>query len=650
MAKKLPELDSGAGLGSIDSILNNQSVSDLSWLDVDPEEYRALEALPKQNLDIIPELSRALTHEGQDSRVPARIPLRQNTIVNTNPLERVSPPSRSSIASIGSRVATYVMAGLDSKTLEQRLRLEFSSEDLARAASSIREVFLERGLLGNVYVNSSHFPRCAQEGTHRKFVAKHCKRSLFVLSKPECTGCVHNKQGRCASFKKRIVDTVPYDEKTFNHYLPTLVRERRASVPTKVKLDDSVRREKLRLAFLKSPIIKTEAVQKIQQRDLPAKVNLTEADVRDFWARRAAASEVEPLPSPIFLLAAKRIMTGGANAKSLLASSDSHVRTLAFEHGILGHTYLDADALGGPREALDLIKSKGLSPDFVLLRSASSDIRSSDALNELSKVTSVVSKRPEINKETFISACERAVRQGRMASEQLNSVLKNVKDNSNWMRLTSQVNLYTPVEAPRVSSAQGASQGSFHYGDTSTPSVSFVDGEEVRRFISHLMNTGLSGKNLQTKILARYSREDLRKVPEIGRSLAAEDGVQGFYFVDPSAYKDYGKGCIEGSKLFRKQSSDKNTKYILAGASCTGCMHQTAPSWCNKYAKKIARNIPDSVRREAADRRKLPVIMDRAPIHNPVSEFELQSELPIDLNGSRASGLDISITSPKISS
>ena len=43
-----------SGLGDIDHILCNQGVSDLSWLAIDEEDYRAHETLPKQNLDIIP--------------------------------------------------------------------------------------------------------------------------------------------------------------------------------------------------------------------------------------------------------------------------------------------------------------------------------------------------------------------------------------------------------------------------------------------------------------------------------------------------------------------------------------------------------------------------------------------------------------------
>lgn len=653
MPSKLPELSGASGLGEIDDLLHNQSVSDLSWLDVDTDDYRAHEALPKQNLDWIPEVTKALMEDERDPRVPMRIPLRRNTIVNSNPLERPRPPVRSSRASITNRTAAYAMVGLKPDQIRARLASEFGPEDLQAAQDDINGVLSESGVLGNVYVNASHFPRCAQIGAHREFVAKHGKRALFVLSKPGCAGCVHNAGGRCASFKKRIVDQVPYDEATYAHYLPQLVSERRASAadappgPGSLEMSDRERKERLRAAFTRSPApSRPDPVQTIQHRARPSKPSITEQDVQDFWKRRSSAGASEPMPSPIYLMAAKRIMLGTADARPLVASSDPEVRKLAFEHGLLGHTYLDGDALGGPRAALDLISSRDLCPDFVLLRKAYSDPTSADALPKLSQLTKVTSVRPPIGREAFVRACSRAHAAGRMSSEQMESAVKNAKDGSPWARLTSQANLYVPPAVSPATAASSAPRGSFYHGDTSGFRDSPMDSDEVRRTIAHMMNTGLYGKALRSAILARYTRSDLAKVPEVGRALAADDGVQGFYFVDPTVYRDYGKGCSDGSKLFRKQGADR----VLAGSSCTGCMHQTAPSWCNKYAKQIIRQVPEAERRQAAERRNLPLApSSQAPITNPVEEYGLAADLPVDLSGSKAKDVEIVIASPEVS-
>ena len=653
MAKKVPEV-SWEGLGDITELFESQGVSDLGWLNVTEEDYRAAEAMPKQNLDIIPELQEALTYE-DDMRVPSLIPLRPHTVVNSNPLDRPAPPARTQSSIVG-RVSAFVMAGMQADQIQKRLQLEFSVGQLRAAANGIRDILMERGVLGTVYINASHFPKCAQKGPHRQFAARFAKRALFILAKDECGGCVHGKGGKCGSFGKRIVDEVPYTQRVYAHYLPQLASERRIAAddvpsaadyrPGGLPMSDRERKERLRAAFNRAPIAMSAGpVMTVRQQARPVRPTITEQDRQDYRDRQAIAADVDPMPSPIYLLAARKIMAGSVDPSSLVASSDPEVRRLAHEHGILGHTYLDADALGGVRSTIDLIRARGLNPDFVLVRQASMDVRSSEAYASLMKLTTeIVSRRLDIGRALFISACNRAREHGRMTEQQTDMAVKNAPDGSDWIRLTAQANLYRAPERGRLVNVSMAPRGKLYYGEpgrilSSAP----MDPEEIRRTISHYMNTGLSGKRLQATILKRYSHDDLRQVPEVGRRLAADDGVQGVYFVDPTAYRDYGRGCSDGAK-FRK----REVPYIFAGSSCTGCRNQTAPAWCNKYSKKIIRQVPEKIRQMAAERRRLPVVIEQAPVTNPVEEWQLSSELPVDLDGSKSRSIEITIPSGEL--
>ncbi len=651
--KKVPEV-SWEGLGDITEIFESQGVSDLGWLNVTEEDYRAAEAMPKQNLDAIPELQEALTYD-DDMRVPSLIPLRPHTVVNSNPLDRPAPPARTPSSIVG-RVSTYVMSGMAAKQIQERLQLEFSVGQLRAAADDIRDVLMERGALGNIYVNAAHFPKCAQKGPHRQFVARFAKRALFVLAKDECGGCVHGRGGKCGSFGKRIVDKVPYTQRVYAHYLPQLASERRVAAedvpsaadyrPGGLPMSDRERKERLRAAFNRAPIVMSAGpIMTIRQQARPARPTITEQDRQDYRDRQAAAADVDPMPSPIYLLAARKIMAGLADPASLIASSDPEVRQLAHEHGILGHTYLDADALGGIRSTIDLIRARSLSPDFVLLRRISTDIRESDAYAYLTKLTTkVVSRRQAPNQMSFIAACSRAHEHGRMTEQQMEAAVRNAPDGSDWARLTAQANLYRAPEQGRPVNVSMAPRGRLYYGEPGRDlSSAPMNPEEVRRTISHFMNTGLYGKQLQAAILKRYSREDLRQVPEVGRQLALDDGVQVAYFIDPTAYRDYGKGCVDGSKLRKR-----DIPYIFAGFSCTGCRSQTAPSWCNKYAKRIIRQVPEKIRREASERRQLPVVVEQAPVENPVEKWELSSELPVDLDGAKSRPIEVTIPSREV--
>lgn len=154
-----------------------------------------------------------------------------------------------------------------------------------------------------------------------------------------------------------------------------------------------------------------------------------------------------------------------------------------------------------------------------------------------------------------------------------------------------------------------------------------------------MMNSGLSGRRLVSAVLGRYSRSDLSQVPQVGASLAADDGVQGSYFIDPTAYPDYGRGCSTGAESLRR----RRVPHVLAGSSCTGCRYQTHPGWCSKYAKNLIRQVPDSVRAEAAERRRLPVVSDRAPVENPVEKYELSSDFVLDPRPAPRAAPDVSL-------
>jgi len=638
--KKLPDLQD-RGLGDLTHLMHNQSVSDLSWLDIDPEEYRRQEALPKQNLDMIPELAQALSQE--EDGVPQMIPLRPQTIVNTNPLEYTDPVSPRSGLGVDPRkveiqLAHHIMAGLSDSLIEKNLKSEFSSSQIRSASVNARQLLGERHLLGKVYINASHFPRCAQRGSHKDFVRKHASKALYVLAKDECNGCVHNNCGNCSVFKKRIVSSVPYDEYTFAHYLTGLVAEKRlipeetANIPT----DSEGRKKLLELGFSRSPAF-ARSVQTIQYQNTEKKTDaVTMDDIRGYMARQASRGP-DPMPSSIYLVAAKKLQHGVISSDSLAASSNPEIRKLASEYGIIGHTYLDADALGGCAAALDFINKKRVRPSFVLLRSTDAEV-SSKPFTELAQITKVTANYPKLGKEHLINALELAVTQNRISAKNAQSVLKKASDDIDWPSLIAQVNLFTPEPRTKTPQYQGPKIRGYHGGTV----IAEHDAESVRLDIARMMNAGLSGKDLKKAILSRYSVESLRPLRSIIERAAADDGVQGHYFVDPSVYPDYGKGCRNGSK-----SSNRRASYILAGSSCTGCTLQTYPGYCSKYCKQMIRSVPQAVRIAAAERRSARVA-NNAPINDPAEQFGLEKpEIEIEPDP-KVKSVDISISGPTI--
>ena len=658
MSKKLPDL-AHEGLGDITNLLHNQNVMDLSWLSVDEDDYRAAEALPKQNLDIIPELVNALR---EDDGIPHIIPMRPHTIVNRNPLENSGQTSAVDMtAPIRNRVAAMVMAGLPASDIEKRIRLEFASGDIRIAGDAIREVLSERGLIGNVYVDADHFPNAHRDPKEKKFVAAFAKGATFVIG--GCggkNGCSCHETGMCSTFgNKRVVDDVPYTAQLAASYAPRLAAEKR---PLKFPLATEASsnspeswKERIRAAFLKSPASRDpDGVKVARTQRQAAKPSVTASEVESFWERRFATPAVAGMPSVAYMKYARRMMQGHDDSHILAASGSPELVRLASQCGIIGHTYLDSDALGGCRNTLELVRSMASSggssssgPDFVVRRASScpscKDV-SDGACSELRSASKLVRDVPTVGRSELATALQRAVLQKRIKPDQAKSAFEKVSSNlsTNWQYIVAQVNLYQPQKVQQ-SPYTGHKQTAFNGASGSELTKAEMDPEEVRKTISHLMNTGLSGKSLQAAILQRYSREDLMQVPEVGRRASADDGVQGHYFVDPTAYRDYGRGCDDGAKHFRKRGA----QYVLASSGCTGCVLQTHPGWCSKFAKGMIRQVPTQVRdRVASARRVLPVV--QGPFENPVEKYELAGEISVDLSGSKSRAISVEISGPSL--
>jgi hypothetical protein len=644
------KLAASGGMNDITSLMHNQGLSDLSWLAVDEKTYREFEALPKQNLDMIPELQKAVSM--QDG-VPHVAPLRPHTIVNQNPSDTLAVSGVDLTTPIRNRVAHLVMAGMAPEQIPARLSLEFAHGDIVLAADAIREVLAERGVLGNVYVDAKHFPRAAFDKKERKLARDLSKNALYVVGGCGGSGnCNCHENGICATFGgKRVVAEVPWGSKLAAHYAPRLASEFRPLDFSEMPKSGAEWKERMRAAFLKAPVAKNpDGYQTTETRLPPKPVQVTKADVEAFWARRQVASTTEPMPSATYMKYARRMMEGHDDTSLLIASGNPELASLASEYGLLGHSYVDVDALGGCRQALALIKKMGsATPDFAVRRSATCEhcrCAEDGACAQISQVSAIVDRRPGFDIRAFARSLVRGVSRGQISMEQARVAAANAKKlaSPSWTVLTAKMNLFVPPKAP-VKQYAGPKVKAHHGAPARETDRVVLNPEEVRKSVSHLMNTGLSGHALASAVLSRYNRQDLQQVPEVGKRLATEDGIQGTFFIDPTAYPDYGRGCNAGSKLFRKKEG--SAPYVLTASGCTGCTLQTAPGWCSKYAKELIRQVPTQVRKASIEaRKKLPVVQPVA--ENPVEKWELASEVTVDPQVKQNLGPEIRIPGASI--
>jgi hypothetical protein len=629
MAKNI-DFETG-GIGDIEAVMHNQGLVDLSWLVVDEAAYRASETLPKQNLDIIEDLQHALAYEDGDD-VPKLVPMKPVVFVTENQI----PNSYANLDSpIIKRTASYVMQGEKESEIIKKLSLEFDKRDLKLAGDQIRATLDERGLLGNVYVDSSHYNKCHQlnEG-ERKLVASSAKKSLFVIANSRCGGCVCNKQGMCSSFKKRIVSSVNYTPQLASHYFPELSVTKRAASFVQ---DSLTWKEKLKIAFNHSAVVSSgDGIQSIQYQKQSPKLQFTDEQISS-----ALTSEVRENPvvlSSAYIKYADRMQSGIDDRKYLIESGDPELTRLASQHGILGHVYYDVDAAGSCSKAYRDI-SGSISYQYAVRRASVCHECRNIATGGCAKISAIVPLLKDVQpvgRMAFTAALANEVTSGRISSTMAEKAISRISDDMDFGLLTSQ--LYKSAPRTQVASYSGPKLKEKSLNVFSS-TKNEVAAEDVERTVGHLLNTGLSGSALIATIRQRYSSDELKQHQELGRRFASMDGVQGHYFVDPSVYSDYGRGCNEGASHFRKLGA----KNVLACNLCTGCKMQTAPGWCSKYAKTLVRSIPNEVIASVKMARSLPVL-NVVPVVNPVEQYGLSSGITMDLSGSKDRSISIDIS------
>jgi len=199
-------------LGDLTEFMKDSSVADLDWLDVDEKDYRELDQLPKQNLDIVPELEAAWSHTDEP---PSRF------VPNTGAPKTMLDVAQAGPIPLGSivRLARLTLMQTTNKgRIYRALRARFDPATIREAASTLREVLAERGLLGGHYIDAEDFPKCNTGSKQASdFVRRFAHEAKFVKAKSACESCVHRTawaagQGHCAVFHKQIELEVPYTE------------------------------------------------------------------------------------------------------------------------------------------------------------------------------------------------------------------------------------------------------------------------------------------------------------------------------------------------------------------------------------------------------------------------------------------------------
>ena len=236
-----------AELGDISSFIKEGSVANLDWLDVDERQYRELGALPKQNLDIAPDMQALWSH---DEKSPSTYLVPNKDIPRTmgDLSQAHGKLSSDDILQKVVRVARLaLMQSTDLDKFKHELTSRFDRDTLVASRQTLTQVIAERGLLGKYYVDSEDFPTCHQASRQTvDFVKRYAQDSKFVVAKDWCLGCIHSSSPTCAVFQKEIVLDVPYTPALAD----AVERNQAARGKQIVQASSEAPRERIKLALL----------------------------------------------------------------------------------------------------------------------------------------------------------------------------------------------------------------------------------------------------------------------------------------------------------------------------------------------------------------------------------------------------------------
>lgn len=726
-----------ADLGDISGFLKGGTVSNLDWLEVDPAEYRSQEPLPKQNLDIVPDLEAAWAHtdEAAAKFVPNRAgaPRTMGDMSSEHGLLRASP------ANIRRTARLALMQSEDPGRFKQALTSRYDRDSLKAARQVIADVLNERGLLGKLYIDSNDFLNCASGSKNDgQFVRKFAKDAKFVVAKPQCHGCIHahsNPQGgeTCSVFHKEIQIEVPYSNALADEV--EAIQESKGKV---LQATSPEPRERIRLAMLAEdfvapgsapmpqqkenvqrllkPVVEVQAYQKpvdltplkdqlraaINSALLGGRFKLAQAQAAFRMTAQATTVEevhqlhekvtgVEMAATPLYqgagqqsvlapvstaqvdqqlvaassltrkrdeetrqLIAAKKaepviallrreMLKGRAEAELVqalkyaftgpdLEATRDHWEPIFREAGLLGVVYSTQDSFEDCREGADFLARHNPGVKTMVAGQKCGGC-----------IYNKISRCLMYGKPLVKSAADIAT------TQMVETVLADHKASGRIAPWESRVAWgATPREALKNLHTAASYQGGSSVGQARDSIVKAFHGTrpehalrtDTRREIvaasQRFLNEGLYDPELLRALRARFEPRDLVAAKADLKAVLAEQGLQGIYFVDPSVYGDYGRGCDEAARLHRS----RGVPYVKLGSKCGSCVLQT-DNHCSKINKPLVMDVPYPADRSEIQREILASgsSMDINPAQlvnngrNMMAEFEVQERgLEVDLD------------------
>jgi len=470
----------------------------------------------------------------------------------------------------------------DTKLMDT-IKSSYSKQVVEASVDVIKRVLAEKGVFGRVYIDSKLFPQC-QNGEGQDLIKKHCSKALYLRSKKKCAGCVKNSEGICLSYEKKLVDKVPYNAKTLEHYRSYLAREKGVDPVQLVESGKTVK-EALKTAFRTSPTEKKRVARG---------ANVLPKTYRK--ADKFVSREDLILSAKI----AHKVLAEVEPDLEDYKGTVSYQKYAVDEKGLFGHLYVNLDLWKGDcKKAKTFLDSVGNTAPFVVSTKACDHY--DQKAGKCKVLGRYIVKEMDYSDDLVVKeALKVALNKGQITNVHVGEILSRIESmDSDGVRqtLSKLSSLPQLQEEGAISTEAITDLGEFEISSNVLEGINFEEyannpitaekhtvlRKKVRAYTIAKMNEGFYGDDLYELLRFKFGMDSLAKVKEDLKEVLSEQGLMGVYYVEPSVYAS----CDEGSKIHRT----RGTKYVQAMKACQTCT-ANSDGFCQKYNKQVVASVP----------------------------------------------------------
>lgn len=587
-------------LGDISGLLVDASVSDLDWLDV-PEGPR--EPLPRQNLDVVPDLEAAWSHT--DAPASSFVPNTGDAPRTMGDMSEVHGPLRAAPYDILRTARLAIMQSpTDSQRIAHALTTRFDRGSIGAVRTALSQVLAERGLLGSYYIAASDFPDCNRGSDKAQvFVRRFAPEARFLLAKEDCSDCIHRNANKCSVFHKEIVVDVPYTEELAE----VVEKSQAAKGKVAAKLCGDTIKARIQAALLgKNVSRETEGFTgrpqvkpKLAQIRTASKGQALATAGQLAVENEATAQQKLAVAKarPVVAMLQREMLKGRAEAEliqalrlafdaKLLQETRSQWEPTFKEAGLYGAIYMHQADFDDCRQGADFVNKHGSKLRAIVAGDKCGSCIFSQAGRCMMYGRRLVASTGDVlTPETVAVVLDEHKMAGRLPP----AAIKRHWGSTPAEALKAIHKAATALQPTAVGDSRSVIERAFYGHGASSKITSSVVKRDIVKAASQYLNEGLYGEDLGSVMRGRFEISDLKAAREELKAVIAEQGLQGIKYVDPTVYDDYGHGCATAARLHRSRAA---VKFAKVGPKCGSCVHQTMPGTCSVLAKQLVVEPP----------------------------------------------------------